>query len=75
MVAREKPRRTVPTAAPTLISVKRNKTSRRKMFVVRSSETVSCSSMLVLRLSEEALADPVLQEFAGAQSSLRYDAL
>ncbi len=65
---RERPTKNSAAAAPTLIRVKRNKTSRRKMLVVRSSETVSCSRTLVLRLGEEALAGPVRQEFAGAQS-------
>ncbi len=58
------------SAAPaaTMITVKKNKTSRRKMLVVRSSRDGFLLQNLVLRLGEEALAGPFRQEFAGAQS-------
>ena len=55
-------------AAPTMIRVKRNKTSRRKMLVRRSSADGFLFHALVLRFGEETFAGPVLQQIAGAQS-------
>ena len=40
------------------------------MLVVRRSETVSCSRLLVLLLAEEAVAVPLRQELAGTQGLL-----
>ena len=57
-----------PTAVPAMITVKRNRTRRRKMVARLSSQRVSLFHALILRFAEESFARPVLQQITRAQS-------